>query len=103
MYTFGDIIDRLTIANIRLWHIEDDRRELQEKLKNVKEKKEIEDIKSKIVELADKVSKVNKERNSLIDQINESIKVISNKKKYLKLDKRNLLGHGKNKNYKTEE
>jgi hypothetical protein len=98
MYTIGDMIDRLTIANIRLWHIEDERRLLEKK-----SNKNSKDNLQKIRELASKVSKVNKERNILIDQINESIKVISGKKKSLKLTKEQLIGFGKNKSYKTEK
>ena len=66
--TIGDLVDKLTIANCRLWHIEDARREFSSQ----------EDDKSleKAEELLNQVSKVNKERNSLIDQINASLGVL---------------------------
>ncbi len=56
--TLGSIIDKLTIANIRLWHLEDMRRDL-----SLPDKKRL--------EAADKISIVNSERNDLMDEINE--------------------------------
>ena len=96
--TIGDLVDKLTIANCRLWHIEDARREFSSQ----------EDDKSleKAEELLNQVSKVNKERNSLIDQINASLGVLvdaaADKSSSLQLTFDELLGTGKNKFYKTE-
>ena len=98
--TIGDLIDKLSIANIRLWHIEDARREFTNQPKDEKELKEAE-------ELLDKVSKVNKERNSLIDQINASRGVLIDKARdndsSFTLTAEELLGTGKNKFYKEED
>lgn len=56
METLGSLVDKLTIANCRLWHLEDRRRDRTlpdgERLK-----------------AADMVSAVNAERNALIDEI----------------------------------
>ena len=96
--TIGDLIDKLTIANCRLWHIEDARREFSAS----------EDDKSleKAEDLLNQVSKVNKERNSLIDQINASLGVLidkaADKESNLQLTIDEILGTGKNKYYKTE-
>lgn len=70
METLGSLIDKLSIANIRLWHLEDKRRDLllpdKERLK-----------------AADMVSIVNSERNSLIDEIDVLLNdcIITNKVK----------------------
>ncbi len=54
--TLGSLIDKLSVANIRLWHLEDQRRDRglpdQERLA-----------------AADAVSVVNGQRNSLLDEI----------------------------------
>ena len=90
--TIGDLIDKLTIANCRLWHIEDARREFSAS----------EDDKSleKAEDLLNQVSKVNKERNSLIDQINASLGVLidkaADKESNLQLTFDEILGTGKN-------
>lgn len=56
--TFGDLNDQLSIANVRLWHLEERRRDMklsdQERLA-----------------AADAIAAVNKERNNLIDAANE--------------------------------
>jgi hypothetical protein len=56
METLGSLVDKLTIANVRLWHLEDRRRDRslpdEERLK-----------------AADLVAVVNGERNMLIDEI----------------------------------
>jgi hypothetical protein len=56
--TLGSLIDKLTIANIRLWHLEDVRRDRSltdgERLK-----------------AADAISVVNSQRNDLMDEIDE--------------------------------
>ena len=98
--TIGDLIDRLTIANIRLWHVEDARREYCKLEDSEKTKEEAE-------ELLNKVTMVNKDRNDLIDQINAALAVLfdntSNKNSKFVISVEELLGHGKNKFYKTEE
>ena len=54
--TLGSLVDKLSVANIRLWHLEDRRRDRsltdQERLS-----------------AADAVSVVNKQRNDLLDEI----------------------------------
>lgn len=60
METIGSLIDKLTICNIRLWALEDLRRD-----KSLTDKKRL--------EAADKVSIVNSQRNQLIDEIDELI------------------------------
>lgn len=56
METLGSLVDKLTIANCRLWHLEDRRRD--------KSLPDTERLKA-----ADLVAVVNGERNSLIDEI----------------------------------
>ena len=96
--TLGDLIDKLTIANCRLWHIEDARREFIEK----NDEKSLQEAER----LLNQVSKVNKERNSLIDQINGSVGVLidhaAERNSSLSLTFEEILGTGKNKFYKTE-
>ena len=91
------MIDQLTIANIKLWHIEDERREFV-KNPNI-------DIEKPIF-LLNQIATVNKERNTLIDKINAAIKVLIDKAKDNDTDfilkAEDLLGIGKNKFYKTE-
>ena len=60
METIGSAIDKLTIANIRLWHLEDKRRD-----------KSLPD--SERLKAADTVAVVNGQRNDLIDEIDELI------------------------------
>jgi len=61
METLGSLVDKLTISNVRLWHLEDTRRDLsltdEERLS-----------------AADTVSAVNRQRNDLMDEINELFK-----------------------------
>jgi len=59
--TLGSLIDKLNIANIRLWHLEDKRRD-----------KTLSDAER--LEAADMVSEVNKQRNDLIDEIDQFFK-----------------------------
>ena len=54
--TLGSLIDKLTIKNIRLWHLEDIRRDMT-----------LAD--GERLDAADKVSVVNQQRNDLIDEI----------------------------------
>ena len=97
MDTIGDMIDKLTIANIRLWMLEDSRREFcnTEKTKTEKEVKDF----------LNKISNTNRERNDLIDQINCSLGVLidttSRKKSSMRVTAEDLLGTGKNKFYKS--
>ena len=56
--TLGSLIDKLTIKNIRLWHLEDIRRDMT-----------LPD--SERLAAADKVSVVNQQRNDLIDEIDQ--------------------------------
>ena len=58
MQTIGSVIDQLTIANIKLWHLEDKRRD-----KSLSDKERL--------KAADIVSIVNGQRNNLIDEIDE--------------------------------
>jgi hypothetical protein len=51
-----EVIDKLTIANIRLWHLEDRRRD-----------RTLSD--STRLEAADRIAEVNNKRNDLIDEI----------------------------------
>lgn len=70
METIGSLVDKLSIANIRLWHLEDKRRDL-----SLSDKDRL--------EAADMVSIVNKERNSLIDEIDVLLNdyIVTNKVK----------------------
>ncbi len=65
--TLGSLIDKLTIANIRLWHLEDIRRD-----RKFSDKKRL--------EAADKISIVNSERNGLMDEIDEFLYLALKKK-----------------------
>ncbi len=56
--TLGSLIDKLTIKNLRLWHLEDIRRDMS-----------LPD--SQRLDAADKVSVVNQQRNDLIDEIDQ--------------------------------
>lgn len=56
--TLGSLTDKLTIANIRLWHLEDRRRD--DLLSD-----------SDRLKAADHVSVVNAQRNGLIDEIDQ--------------------------------
>jgi len=97
--TLGDLIDKLTIANIRLWNLEDKRRDYC----NSDESRTELDIK----EFLKKISSTNKERNSLIDQINSGMRVLIDssieKDSTFSLTAEELLGSGKNKFYSGEE
>jgi len=56
--TLGSLIDKLTIANLRLWHLEDARRD-----RGLSDKDRL--------AAADAISVVNKQRNDLMDEIDE--------------------------------
>ena len=58
METLGSLMDKLSIANLRLWHLEDDRRD--------RSKSDAERLAA-----ADKVAQVNSQRNALIDEMDE--------------------------------
>lgn len=58
METLGSLVDKLSIVNIRLWHLEDTRRD-----SSLSGKKRL--------KAADAVSVANSQRNQLIDEIDE--------------------------------
>ena len=97
--TIGDLIDKLTISNIRLWNLEDDRRNYC----NSDTSKTEEEIK----EFLSKISLTNRERNNLIDQINAGVRVLIDKVKNedstFIITAEELLGTGKNKFYSGED
>ena len=97
--TIGDLIDKLTISNIRLWNLEDERRVYC----NSSEERTTKEIKG----FLNKISLINRERNDLIDQINASmgvlIKKIADKDSTFQITFEELLGTGKNKFYKEED
>jgi len=99
MDTLGDMVDKLTIANIRLWMLEDSRREFC----NTDQSKTEDEVK----EFLNKISATNRERNDLIDQINCTLRVLvdkaAHKSSTLAITADELLGTGKNKFYKTED
>ena len=59
--TLGSLIDKLTIANVRLWHLEDTRRD-----KSLSDKTRL--------AAADNVAVVNAQRNRLVDEIDQYLK-----------------------------
>ncbi len=59
--TLGSLIDKLSVANIRLWHLEDRRRDMT-----------LSD--SQRLAAADAVSVVNKQRNDLMDELDSYLK-----------------------------
>jgi len=97
--TIGDLIDKLTIANIRLWNLEDARRDYSASEATKSE--------SEVKDLLTKISATNKERNSLIDQINASLQVLLDKAvekdSSFRITSEELLGTRKNKFYKQED
>lgn len=99
MDTIGDMIDKLTIANVRLWMLEDWRRDYTDGNISMEE--------SKVKENLKKVSQTNRERNDLIDQINCSLRVLIDKANQqdtsFRIDAERLLGTGKNKFYSGED
>lgn len=58
METFGDLVDKLSICNIRLWHLEE-----------IKHNNDASD--KDVADAARKIAVVNKQRNALIDEINK--------------------------------
>ena len=98
--TIGDLFDKLSIVNVRQWHLEDARREASAHAMLPEQQK-------KAAQLADQIGKSNKERISLIDQINASMRVLIDKAaakdSTFQLTADELLGTGKNKFYKTED
>ncbi len=56
--TLGSLVDKLTIANVRLWHLEERRRD-----RNL--------VDADRLAAADAVAVVNRQRNDLIDEIDE--------------------------------
>jgi len=58
METLGSLIDKLAVTNIRLWYLEDKRRD-----KSLPDEERL--------EAADIIADVNEQRNSLIDEIDQ--------------------------------
>ena len=92
-------MDKLTIANIRLWNLEDVRREYSASQHEMTEEE--------VKEFLAKVSATNRERNNLIDQINAGLRVLVDKAadndSTFKVSAEELLGTGKNKFYSGED
>ena len=82
METIGSLIDKLTIANIRIWHFEERRRDHSlpdaERLK-----------------AADAIATVNQQRNDLIDEIDLYLKDAINDRIPNLLDPKNKLYESK--------
>lgn len=97
--TLGDLVDKLTISNIRLWMLEDERRMFCHS-DTTKTQYEIKTF-------LNKISSTNRERNSLIDQINGALRVLvdkaSSRDTTFAITAEELLGSGKNKFYKIED
>jgi len=72
--TLGSLIDKLTIANIRLWHLEDVRRD-----RSLSDKDRL--------KAADAISEVNQQRNDLMDEIDEFLYLAARGKVKLKSPK----------------
>ena len=60
-YSIGELIDKLTIVNLKLWHTEENIQKLKKDSASAKE----------IEKLCDHVVGFNKLRNELIESINE--------------------------------
>jgi len=92
-------MDKLTIANIRLWNLEDQRRDWHNDIADIPE--------DRMKEFLAKVSGTNRERNNLIDQINAGLRVLvdkaASKNTTFELTADDLLGTGKNKFYSGED
>jgi hypothetical protein len=97
--TIGDLIDKLSISNIRLWNLEDARRDYCDG--------EISMPEDEMKIFLKKISLTNRERNDLIDQINAGIGVlidkIKNEDSTFNLTAEELLGNSKNKFYSGED
>ena len=61
-YSIGELIDKLSIVNLKIWHIEEE----------IKKKEK--DNPDEVLALCDKVVDFNKLRNNIIDSINEFFK-----------------------------
>lgn len=72
--TLGSLIDKLTIANIRLWHLEDARRD-----RSLSDRDRL--------AAADAIAEVNQQRNDLMDEIDEFIYKAAHGKVKLKAPK----------------
>jgi len=62
-YTIGDLIDKLCVVHLKIWHIEDN----IEKIKDSKEEKDLETIEK----LLNQVVTLNKLRIDIVESINE--------------------------------
>lgn len=69
--TLGSLVDKLTIANIRLWHLEDVRRD-----------RSLSDADR--LKAADAISEVNSQRNDLMDEIDSFLYLAAHGKVRLK-------------------
>lgn len=78
--TIGNLIDELTIANLRIWKAEDKKRDL-----NASDKE--------IADATRLTNKVNQQRNDLIQSIDEAMNEVANG------EVQKLYGQGQNKDY----
>ena len=92
-YTIGDLFDRLSIVNCKIWHIEEERRSLGS------------DEAERALSLSDRLSQANDERVGLVNQINASFRVLldhaSGIKSEIAFDAEDILGSPKNKFYRV--
>ena len=72
--TLGSLIDKLTIANIRLWHLEDVRRD-----RSLPDRDRL--------KAADAIAEVNQQRNDLMDEIDEFLYLAAHGRVRLKAPK----------------
>ena len=90
--SIGELIDKLTIANVKIWHIEEARRGLSDGSEEI------------AVDLHRKLSFQNEHRNELIAQINAAFRVLFDATKgvdsHLAISAEDLLG-GKEVKYYT--
>jgi hypothetical protein len=107
--TVGDLIEKLSTATLRLWHLEARCRELDMQLQHgrARQAAELRSLAGELANLARMVSQVNLERNSLIDQINGALAVLiaqaRSQHSTFQLTANELLGTGQNKFSQTEQ
>ena len=108
MDTIGDMIDKLTVVNIRIWHLIDEERELNRRLEDMPSRTKADksartEVLERIASAAGKVSNSNIERSSLVDQVNASLRIVSDHASgdgsHFGADLDAILGTGKNKFY----
>lgn len=61
-YSIGELIDKLCIANLKIWHLEEEIKRLRDQEEGTEEE---------ILNLCEIVVSLNKLRNDLVDSINE--------------------------------